>query len=309
MAFLRDSESEVRAIALRKLADFSSYIRAPCLIRDVLPALQELQRDEMTYVRTALAANMLAVCPIVGEDATSQYVLPIFLTMLSDTDQEVRINLFKRIADLNNVIPIESIHRQVIDSLNELSRDAKWRTKLSVIEQFTALSKQLGQEFFNQRLYSISTAWLSDKICTIREAAIEHYKQLSEAFGAVWAGEYAVPHFIALQSDKSYLKRQITLLGVSALAPLVSPDTIRSQFLPALRALAQDKVPNIRMNTAKSLAVLKTALVNARLANPGYQHQYADIQESVTSLLSQLATDTDADTKYFALHPETTTSV
>ena len=153
MAFLRDSESEVRAIALRKLADFSTYIRAPCLIRDVLPALQELQRDEMTYVRTALAANMLAVCPIVGEEATSQYVLPIFLTMLSDTDQEVRISLFKRIADLNNVIPIESIHRQVIDSLSELSREAKWRTKLSVIEQFTAMSKQLGQEFFNQRLY------------------------------------------------------------------------------------------------------------------------------------------------------------
>ena len=95
-----------------------------------------------------------------------------------------------------------------------------------------------------------------------------------------------MPHFIALQSDKSYLKRQVTLLGVSALAPLVSPDIIRSQFLPALRALAQDKVPNIRMNTAKSLAVLKTTLVNAKLANPGHQHQYADIQEAVTSLMS-----------------------
>ena len=115
-----------------------------------------------------------------------------------------------------------------------------------------------------------------------------------------------MPHFIVLQSDKSYLKRQITLLGISALAPLVSPDTIRSQFLPALRALAQDKVPNIRMNTAKSLTVLKTALGNARLANPGHQHEYADLQEAVASLLSQLATDTDSDTKYFALHPEAT---
>ena len=88
----------------------------------------------MTYVRSALAANMLAVCPIVGKDATSQYVLPIFLTMLSDTDQEVRISLFKRIVDLNSVIPIESLHTQVITSLTELFRDTKWRTKLSVIE-------------------------------------------------------------------------------------------------------------------------------------------------------------------------------
>ena len=88
----------------------------------------------------------------------------------------------------------------------------------------------------------------------IREAAIELYKQLSEVFGPQWANQHAVPHFIALQADRSYLKRKIALLGVSALGPpLVNLETVRTQFMPALTNLAQDSVANIRMNTAKSL--------------------------------------------------------
>ena len=60
----------------------------------------------MTYVRVSLASNLLSVCPIVGLEATSQHVVPIFLSLLKDEDRDVRIHLFKRVADLNQVIPI-----------------------------------------------------------------------------------------------------------------------------------------------------------------------------------------------------------
>ena len=41
-AFLRDKESEVRACALRHLAEFSKLVSVPLLVNEVLPALQEL---------------------------------------------------------------------------------------------------------------------------------------------------------------------------------------------------------------------------------------------------------------------------
>ena len=142
----------------------------------------------------------------------------------------------------------------MIESLTELSMDPKWRTKLSVIQTFIELATQLGQAFFNAHLSGICAAWLSDKVCMIREQAIEVYRQLSEVFGAQWASQHAVPHFIALQADESYLKRKIALMGVAALAPpLVNLETVRTQYMPALRNLAQDRVANIRVSTAKSL--------------------------------------------------------
>lgn len=69
------------------------------------------------------------------------------------------------------------------------------------------LARQLGEPFFNERLNPISVAWLQDSIFTIREAAIENFKELSKIFGAQWAGRFAVPRLVSLHTDLNYLHR------------------------------------------------------------------------------------------------------
>ena len=64
------------------------------------------------------------------------------------------------------------------------------------MQQFPVLAGQLGESFYNDKLNPISTEWLKDSIFTIREAAIENYKELSKIFGAQWAGRFAVPRLI-----------------------------------------------------------------------------------------------------------------
>jgi serine/threonine-protein phosphatase 2A regulatory subunit A len=51
------------------------------------------------------------------------------------------------------------------------------------VQQFPVLARQLGEAFFNDKLNPISVAWLQDSIFTIREAAIENFKELSKIFG------------------------------------------------------------------------------------------------------------------------------
>jgi serine/threonine-protein phosphatase 2A regulatory subunit A len=57
----------------------------------------------------ALADNILSTCPIIGKAPTTQHILPIFLLLLRDENSEVRLNLFKRLEDLNQVIGIEEL--------------------------------------------------------------------------------------------------------------------------------------------------------------------------------------------------------
>jgi len=97
---------------------------------------------------------------------------------------------------------------------------------------------------------------LQDSIFTIREAAIENFKELSKIFGAFWASRFAVPKLVALHTDANYLHRQTPLFGMATLAPVINPDIIRRQFLPVLITLSQDRVANIRMNVAKSIQAL-----------------------------------------------------
>lgn len=99
--FLKDAESEVRTAAVGRLSDFSGILDAQSIIVKLIPSLKDLESDSFTYVRSALAENILSICPIIERGPTNDHVLPIFLNLLRDDNSEVRLNLFKRLEDLN----------------------------------------------------------------------------------------------------------------------------------------------------------------------------------------------------------------
>jgi serine/threonine-protein phosphatase 2A regulatory subunit A len=135
------------------------------------------------YVRCALAENILSLCPILGKANTNQHILPIFLLLLRDESSEVRLNLFKRLEDLNQVIGITDLQQSIVPSLEELSKEKSWRMKTSVIQQFPMLARQLGEPFFSEKLSHICFEWMKDPIYTIRDASLINFKQLTVIFG------------------------------------------------------------------------------------------------------------------------------
>jgi len=66
-------------------------------------------------------------------------------------------------------------------------------------------------------------------------------------------------------------------------------EAIKKHFLPVLAALAQDPVPNIRMNVAKTISkVIPHSKGNFEL------------EEKLKQMLNTLAKDPDQDVKYYA---------
>ena len=119
--FLKDAESEVRTAAVGRLADFCKILDAQSIIVKIIPNLKDLETDSFTYVRAALAENILSICPIIERGPTNDLILPIFLNLLRDDNSEVRLNLFKRLEDLNRVIGIENLQESIVPSLRDLS--------------------------------------------------------------------------------------------------------------------------------------------------------------------------------------------
>lgn len=58
---------------------------------------------------------------------------------------------------------------------------------------------------------------------------------------------------LSLHVDPNYLHRLTPLFGMATLAPVLNADVIKKMFLPVVVALSTDKIPNIRMNVAKTL--------------------------------------------------------
>jgi len=79
-----------------------------------------------------------------------------------------------------------------------------------------------------------------------------------------------------------------TLFSIIGLASIVGPEVINNTMLPLVIRMAQDPVPNIRFNVAKTLHSLIPHLDTTA------------VQTKVKPCLSKLFDDTDRDVKFYA---------
>jgi serine/threonine-protein phosphatase 2A regulatory subunit A len=91
------------------MSDFCRILDVPSILTKIVPCFADLQKDTFVYVRCALAENILSLCPALGKANTNQHILPLFLVLLRDESSEVRLNLFKHLEDLNQVIGITEL--------------------------------------------------------------------------------------------------------------------------------------------------------------------------------------------------------
>ena len=68
-----------------------------------------------------------------------------------------------------------------------------------------------------------------------------------------WATEHIVPKICALYQHSNYLYRMTALFCVQAMADTVNIETLKDSFIPLVIQMAEDPVPNIRFNVAKTL--------------------------------------------------------
>jgi len=130
--------------------------------------------------------------------------------------------------------------------------------------------------------------WLGDSVYSIRDAAINNLRKLTEVFGIEWAQQNIIPKVLALYTHPNYLYRMTTLFAISGMAPVVGSDVINHSMLPLVIRMSQDSVPNIRFNVAKTLQTL-LAHVDGSVA-----------QTQIKTCLTQLYEDGDRDVKFYA---------
>lgn len=82
--------------------------------------------------------------------------------------------------------------------------------------------------------------------------------------------------------------RVIPLQTISEVAQVVSPKTIINEFIPLLLVMAEDKVANIRLNVAKTLA----HIIPVTSAD--------QVEAKLKPMVLKLSQDSDMDVRYFA---------
>lgn len=87
--------------------------------------------------------------------------------------------------------------------------------RLAIIEYIPLLASQLGVKFFDEQLSDLCMGWLGDTVFSIREAATQNLKKLTEVFGVDWSKESIIPKVMAMGQHPNYLYRMTTCFAVS----------------------------------------------------------------------------------------------
>lgn len=147
----------------------------------------------------------------------------------------------------------------------------------------------MGEKFFDENLVKICLDLLNDPVHQVRHSAIQNLSNLIGRFGIDWCKQrLLVPVMGNLTTNPNYLRR--TGLGhvVKVITPLGDDSLFKDICIPALKALAIDPVPNVRLSIAR-------AILNViPLLNP-------DNRQEITATLQLLSRDSDFDVQYFAI--------
>jgi serine/threonine-protein phosphatase 2A regulatory subunit A len=113
------------------------------------------------------------------------------------------------------VIGIELLSQSLLPAIVQLAEDKQWRVRLAIIEYIPLLAKQLGVEFFDEKLGNLCMSWLGDTVFSIREAATQNLKKLTEVFGVEWAKATIIPKIMTMGNQTNYLYRMTTCNAIT----------------------------------------------------------------------------------------------
>ena len=113
------------------------------------------------------------------------------------------------------MIGIELLSQSLLPAIVQLAEDKQWRVRLAIIEYIPLLASQLGVKFFDEKLGTLCMSWLGDTVFSIREAATQNLKKLTEVFGVDWARSTIIPKVMAMGSHPNYLYRMTTCFAIS----------------------------------------------------------------------------------------------
>jgi serine/threonine-protein phosphatase 2A regulatory subunit A len=153
------------------------------------------------------------------------------------------------------------------------------------------LAKQLGKDYFGEKLNSLCMNWLDDDVYSVRRAATENLQKLAELFGEDWSVRVIMPKLETMRTHNNYLHRTTALYAIQVLATVFSVVSIDKVIIPFVAQMSSDPVPNVRFIAAKTLELIvqRRSSLSPNIGS-----------EDIVALLSKLASDPDRDVKYYA---------
>ncbi|KAE8749288.1 hypothetical protein FOCC_FOCC003995 [Frankliniella occidentalis] len=259
---------------------------------------EALAADMQWKVRRTVACSIHELAEILGEELTAKDLVPIYTGLIKDLD-EVRIGALKHLADFVRLLP--SAERKSFLNQFEMflvtDNEWNWRFREELAQQLLRIIPLYSPEETCNYLVPVAIALLRDKVAAVRSSAlvlvtglINHVTTegpLLRKLLPQLAQEFA--------NSTRWERRQAFALLCSHLVSgrVLGGDQFAREVLPYLLDLSYDRVPNVRLAVAKTVA-------SDIMAHQFFSSAQSPHQEVLMQVLKRLINDKDRDVRFFA---------
>ena len=283
---MKDSETEVKASALKALNQVISKLPADKVTSQIVPTLRGLNNESNKDTKANI--GLLPISRIIGYTSFNANLGTMMDTLMKDENAEVRLGVAKSMYEI-----FASSDGSLLSSTNSflgtMQKDAQYRIRECVYDTLAKLGIKYGLEVFKNNIEGLFFNYLTDNVASVREIGIKSLSSLIKQFGTTWVTSSLIPKLQSHLSGQkiSYLNRMCMLHSVCVCAEYLDAKQNAEFIVPLLSKGLKDKIPNVRFYTIRLIEKIFKNLDTTSKSK---------LEGSIKTLLS----DEDPDVKYFA---------
>ena len=285
---MKDSETEVKASALKALNQIISKLPSDKVNTQIVPTLRGLNNESNKDTKSNIGLLFGPISRIIGYTGFNANLGTMMDTLMKDENAEVRLGVAKSMYDIF-VSSDGSLLSSVNSFLGTMQKDAQYRIRECVYDTLAKLGIKYGLEVFKNNIEGLYFNYLTDNVASVREIGIKSLSSLIKQFGPNWVTSSLIPKLQSHLSGQkiSYLNRMCMIHSVCVCAEFLDAKQNTEFIVPILSKGLKDKIPNVRFYTIKLIEKIYKNLDSSSKTK---------LETSIKSLMS----DEDPDVKYFA---------
>ena len=285
---MKDSETEVKASALKALNQIIEKLPAEKVTSQIVPTLRGLNNESNKDTKSNIGLLFGPIAKIIGYTGFNANLGTMMDTLMKDDNAEVRLGVAKSMFEI-----FDSSSGSLLSSVNSflgtMQKDAQYRIRECVYDTLARLGIKYGLDIFKNNIEGLFFNYLTDNVASVREIGIKSLSNLIKTFGPNWVTGSLIPKLQSHLSGQkiSYLNRMCMIHSVCVCAEYLDAKQNTEFIVPILIKGLKDKIPNVKFYTIKLIEKIKDKLDSSS-------------KSKLDGNIKALMTDEDPDVKYFA---------
>ena len=225
-----DDQDSVRLLFIEGCIAVAGLLRDKECEQHLLGTIKEVAADKSWRVRSMLADKFTEVQKVIGPSLTSHYLVPVFQSLLKDTEAEVRAAIAGKIKEFCDILPAplreDVIMHTIMPEVKELVKDANQQVKTAVASVITKFSPMLGKDRTIEHLLPLFLTQLKDECPEVRLNIISNIECVNNVIGIEQLSQSLLPAIIELAKDAKWRVR----LAIIEYMPLLASQLGKEYF-------------------------------------------------------------------------------